>query len=118
METPQVKPEMKPEIEIADLTKLDIRLGTVVSAEKVEKSEKLIKLTVDFGELGTRQILTAMQEYFTPEDFIGIQTTFVVNLKPRKMMGFESCGMIFAIDSAKPIFLLPKEKTKNGTTVI
>ncbi|EKE00262.1 MAG: hypothetical protein ACD_22C00063G0001 [uncultured bacterium] len=110
---------IKPEVEITDLAKLDIRIGTITTAEKVEKSDKLIKLTVDFGDLiGVKQILTAMQEFYAPEDFIGMQTTFVINLKPRKMMGLESQGMIFAIDGKKPIFLLPKDKTVNGSSVI
>lgn len=109
---------MKPEIEIDDLSKIDVRVGTITSAEKVESSTKLIKLIVDFGEIGSKQILTAMQEYYEPEVFVGKQTTFVVNLKPRKMMGLESQGMIFAIDGEKPVFLNPEEKVENGSTVI
>ena len=114
----------KDQIQIEDLQKIDIRVGTVTFAEKVEGSSKLIKLTVDFGELGIRTILTGMQEYYAPQDFVGLQTTFIVNLAPRKMMGLESQGMIFAVDNSvkgsagKPIFLIPKESAINGDTVI
>lgn len=110
---------IKEQIEIDDLNKVDVRVGTIISAEKVEGSTKLIKLIVDFGELGTRQILTGMQEYYSPEDFVGMQTTFVVNLKPRKMMGLESQGMIFAADTPeKPAFLIIKGNCENGNSVI
>ncbi len=109
---------IKPEITIEDLSKIDVRVGTITSCEKVEGSTKLLKLNVDFGELGQRQILTGMQEYYEPEQMVGLQTTFIVNLKPRKMMGLESYGMIFAVDSEKPIFLKPQNDADNGLTVI
>lgn len=113
--------EFKPEIEIDELNKLDIRMGTITAAEKVEKSDKLVKLTVRFGENELRTILTGIGKFYAPEEFIGLQTLFIVNLKPRKMMGFESQGMIMAIDSderSKPVFLLPKEPVLDGLSVI
>ena len=90
-----------------------MRVGKVIEAIDVEKSEKLIRLVVDFGELGKRIIFTAVRQYgFTPEYFLGKQFFFVVNLEYRKMMGEESQGMIVAVDSSasseqasKPIFL-------------
>jgi methionine--tRNA ligase beta chain len=109
--------EQKPEIKIEDLAKLDVRVGTIIAAEAVTGSSKLIKLQVDFGSLGQRQILTGMQKWYKPEDFMGMQTTFVVNLAPRKMMGLESQGMIFALgltDESTPVFLVPKQKVENG----
>jgi methionyl-tRNA synthetase len=111
---------LKEQITIEDLNKVDVRVGTILSAERVEGSTKLIKLEVDFGSLGKRIILTGMQEYYAPEDFTGIQTTFIVNLPPRKMMGMESEGMIFAVDNSegKPIFLIPNASVVNGDTVI
>src|SRR3989344_2398875 len=99
--------QQKSEMQIEDLEKLDIRVGTILNAEKVEDSSKLIKLEVDFGELGKRTILTGMQMYFEPQDFIGMQTIFLLNLKPRRMMGIESQGMILALgleDDSKPTF--------------
>ena len=110
--------ELKPEIEINDLGKIDIRVGTITAAEAVYGSAKLIRLEVDFGELGTRQILTGILEFYEPAELVGMQTTFVVNLKPIKMMGLESQGMIFAADGEKPVFLLPKDKIENGIKLI
>lgn len=111
---------IKPDIDSLDLEKLDVRVGTVINAECVGGSSKLIKLEVDFGELGKRQILTGMQKWYKPEDFVGMQTAFVINLKPRKMMGLESQGMIFVIgltDDTKPVFLIPQERVENGEGV-
>lgn len=110
----------KTTIKYDDFAKIDIRVGTVISAEKVEKSEKLIRLLVDFGELGTRQILTGLATFYKPQDFIGRQLAFVVNLETRKMMGLESQGMILGVgisDDKKPAFLLPSEETVNGEGV-
>lgn len=112
--------KIKPEIQLDDLEKLDIRVGTILNAEKVENSSKLIKLEVDFGKLGKRIILTGMQMYYEPTDFIGLQTVFLLNLKPRKMMGLESQGMILALgleDDTKPTFLTPKGNVENGEGV-
>lgn len=110
--------EIRDTISYEDFSKIDIRVGTIVSAEKVEKSNKLIKLQVDFGdEIGQRQILTGMAEWYDASDFEGMQTTFVVNLEPRKIMGEQSQGMIFALglsDDTKPIFLKPSEVVDNG----
>jgi len=109
--------ETKNIINYEEFSKIDVRVGTVINAERVKKSEKLIKLEVDFGELGKRQILTGIAEWYKPEDLVGMQTTFVVNLEARKLMGSESQGMIFTLgldDDKKPVFLLPKESVENG----
>lgn len=87
-----VKP-LKPEITIDDFSRLDIRVGKVVAAEKMEKSNKLLKLTVNSG-LDTRTILSGIAQYYTPEEMVGKSVVFVANLAPRKMMGLESQGMI------------------------
>jgi methionyl-tRNA synthetase len=107
----------KTPINYEDFSKIDVRVGTIVAAENVPKSEKLLKLEVDFGELGKRQILTGMAMWYKPEELVGMQTTFVLNLEPRKIMGLESQGMIFALgleDSTKPVFLLTKDPVENG----
>ncbi|GIW69394.1 MAG: methionine--tRNA ligase subunit beta [Patescibacteria group bacterium] len=113
--------EIKPEIMYEDFAKLDIRAGTVVSAERVEGSEKLIKLLVDFGpHLGQKQILTGLLKWYEPKEFVGFQTIFILNLPPRKMMGLTSEGMILALglsDDQKPTLLKPKRKVKNGEGV-
>ena len=110
--------KFKEEVDIDELSKIDVRTGTITQAENVEGSNKLIKLMVDFGKFGTRQILTGMQQYYSPEELVGMQTTFIVNLKPRKMLGLESQGMIFAVDGEKPIFLVTKDKSENGASII
>ena len=107
-------------ISIDDLHKLDVRVGTILTCENIAGSEKLLKLEVDFGDLGKRQILTGMAKWYKPEELVGIQTTFVVNLPVRKMMGLESQGMVFALglsDDTRPIFLIPKDTAQNGEGV-
>lgn len=84
---------LKPEVTIDDFGRLDIRVGKVVAAEKMEKSNKLLKLTVDSG-LDTRIILSGIAQYYTPEEMVGKQVIFIANLAPRKMMGLESQGMV------------------------
>jgi len=107
-------------IAIDDFARVEMRVGKVGAAENVEKSEKLIRLHVDFGEIGKRIILTGVRGYgYTPDDFTGKQFFFVVNLEPRKMMGEESQGMIIAVDglelpfgqhgTKKPIFVSAKD---------
>jgi methionyl-tRNA synthetase len=86
-------PEAKPEIQYDDFAKMDIRIGTITEAERVPKSDKLLKLKVDDGT-GVRQILSGIAKHFAPEAIIGKQVTFLANLAPRKMMGLESQGMI------------------------
>jgi len=91
-----------------EFSKVEIRVGKVEQAEHVEKSEKLIRLHVDFGHYGKRTIFTGVRTYgYTADDFSGKQFLFVVNLEPRKMIGEESQGMILAVDSinGKPLFI-------------
>jgi len=96
---------MGEQINIDYFSKIEIRVGMVTSAENVEKSEKLIKLEVDFGD-EKRIIFTGVRGYgYTPEDFAGKQFLFVTNLEYRKMMGEESQGMILAVGDEKPFFI-------------
>ncbi|MFH0750178.1 MAG: tryptophan--tRNA ligase [Candidatus Gottesmanbacteria bacterium] len=98
----------KSTITVDDFADVEIRVGKVEQADHVEKSEKLIRLHVDFGEFGTRIIFTGVRTYgYTADDFVNKQFFFVVNLIPRKMMGEESQGMIIAIDGpdGKPLFV-------------
>ncbi len=86
-------------ITIDDFFKVEMKVGLVTQAEDVEKSEKLIRLHVDFGEADQRTIFTAVRTLgFTTADFQDKQFVFVTNLQPRKMMGEESQGMILAAD--------------------
>lgn len=103
---------MKPAIDFPDWMKLDVRLGTIVEALNPDWSKKLIELHVQFDEaLGQRTIFTGMREWKTPEDFIGKQALFLVNLPPKKMGDAVSEGMILALDPAgdsnsEPVLLL------------
>lgn len=84
-----------------DFMKVDIRCGFITAAERVPKSDKLLKLKVNFGPLGERQVLAGIGKSFQPEAIVGLSAAFVVNLAPRKMMGLESHGMILAGENAR-----------------
>jgi methionyl-tRNA synthetase len=101
-----------------DFQKMDIRVGTILKAEKVEKSKKLLKLLVDTGN-DRRTILSGVAEHFSPEELVGKQCTFLANLPPRPMMGLESQGMVlFAEDASGKLHLLnPMHPIDNGSTV-
>jgi tRNA-binding protein len=108
---------IKPEITLADLEKIDIRVGTIVAVDEVAGSDKLLKLTVDFGDRqGT--ILSGMKhERENPAEIAGKQALFVVNLPPRKMMGQMSEGMLFDIgfaDGIKPCLAMPEHSMPDG----
>lgn len=104
-------------ITIDDFSKVEIKVGVVLEAEEVEGSEKLIKLTVDFGEESPRTVLTGIKAWKTPQDFQGKQLTFVTNLEPRKMMGMESQAMVMAVDGSAgtPVFLVPEVQVSPGS---
>ncbi len=109
---------VKPEIVFDDFAKIDLKVGTIVSAEKVEKADKLLKLQVDLG-FETRTIVSGIAMHFKPEDIVGKQVTVVVNLAPRKMRGIESNGMILMAEDAngKLHFINPEENINPGSGV-
>jgi len=111
-------PTIKETIEFDDFAKMDIRIGEIVAAEKMEKSKKLLKLTVNDG-IKERTILSGIAEYFKPEEVVGKQVSFLANLAPRKMMGLESEGMILMAEDADGSlsFVQPDKKIWNGATV-
>lgn len=113
--------EQKPNIQFSDFKKIDIRVGTITSCEAVEGSNKLLKLDVDFGVLGQRQILVGISAWYQPDELVGLQTTFVLNMEPRTIMGLESQGMLLAVDlgdDGKPAFLEPDREIPNGSGAI
>jgi len=120
-----VKPEQETkkvaveEIDIADFAKVHMVVGTIKHADVVEKSDKLLKLLVDCGEYGERQILAGVKQSYKPEELIGEQGVFVVNLKPRKLMGMESQGMMLFVEGDKRSNekLSPTNKVKPGKRV-
>nr|WP_309137320.1 tRNA-binding protein [Romboutsia lituseburensis] len=112
--------QVKESINIDLLNKIDIRVGTIKLVEDVEKSDKLVKLSVDFGEF-TRTILVGMKgERDNPKEIEGQQALFVVNLAPKKMAGEISEGMLFDIgyaDDIVPVLAQPEKPVQNGTRV-
>lgn len=109
---------LKPEITIDDFSKLDIRIGKVLSAERMEKSNKLLKLKVDTG-IDQRTVLSGIAQHYTPEEMVGKQVTLIANLAPRKMMGIESQGMILMAEDldGKLRLVFPSEIVTPGSTV-
>jgi methionyl-tRNA synthetase len=109
---------LKPEVTIDDFGKLDIRVGTVVAAERMPKSDKLLKLTVNSG-LDKRTILSGIAKHYTPEELVGKQVTFIANLAPRKMMGTESKGMILMAEDkdGKLRLIRPLDEVADGSRV-
>ncbi len=109
---------LKPEIQYDDFAKMDFRVGTIVSASKVEKADKLLKLEVDMG-FEKRTIVSGIALHFQPEEIVGKQVTVVANLAPRKMRGIESQGMILMAENkdGKLIFVSPDVKADEGSAV-
>ena len=114
----KVTAPQKETIEFEDFTKLDIRVGTILEAEKVAKTKKLLKLKVDVG-IDIRTIVSGIAESFSPEEIIGLQVSVLVNLAPRKIRGVESQGMILMTDTpdGKLAFVAPTKEVKNGQAV-
>ena len=111
-------PALKETIQYDDFAKLDIRIGTILEAEKLPKSDKLLKFLIDDG-FEKRTILSGIAKHFTPEEMIGKQVTFLANLAPRKMMGIESNGMILMAENrdGSLALLQPHKEVWNGGTV-
>ncbi|MDR6564768.1 MULTISPECIES: methionine--tRNA ligase [unclassified Arcicella] len=109
---------LKEEIQYDDFAKMDIRIGTIIEAEKVAKSKKLLKLKIEDG-IKQRTILSGIGEHFQPENIIGQQVSFLANLAPRKMMGMESEGMILMAEDkdGSLAFVQPSKKVWDGGTV-
>ncbi|MCF7845290.1 MAG: methionine--tRNA ligase subunit beta [Candidatus Pacebacteria bacterium] len=105
-------------INFDDFKKVDLRVGRVVQAEKVEKSDKLLKLMIDIGEEEERQVLSGIARSYNPEDLIDKNIILVANLEPRSIMGFESRGMVLAVGSENGIVLIsPEKETDSGLQV-
>jgi tRNA-binding protein len=109
---------IKPAISKDVLEQIDVRIGTIEAVNEVPRSDKLLALTVNFGD-HTRTILSGMkQERTNPQEIVGRQALFVVNLAPRKMAGIESQGMLFDIgyeDGILPALATPERPVPNGS---
>lgn len=115
----EVKEEVsKPNITFDDFTKLDIRVATIIAAEKVAKTKKLLKITIDLGN-EQRTVVSGIAEYFKPDEIIGIQVSVLINLEPRKLKGIESQGMILMAEDKDGSlkFVSPTNIVNNGSHV-
>lgn len=102
-----------------DFKKTELRVGKVISAEKVEGSEKLLKLMVDLGEGSPRQIVSGIAAVYAPEAMVGREVVIVANLDPRKLMGLESNGMLLAAhdENGAPALLTVEREVPPGVSV-
>ncbi len=117
LQNPIAKP-MKDEIQFDDFTKIDLRTATILTAEKVEKADKLLKFSVDSG-IDIRTVVSGVAESFTPKECVGKQVMLLANLAPRKIRGIESQGMLLLTTNAegKLVFVTPEVKVENGTEI-
>ena len=107
----------KNEIEFEDFVKLELRIVTIIEAENIPKSNKLIKLRIKLGD-EERTIVAGIKESYKPEELIGKKVAMLLNLKPRKLMGIESQGMILsAEDEGKYSVLIPEKDVKEGSEI-
>jgi len=109
--------EQKAEITYEDFAKLEIRIGTITAAEHIPETDKLLKCTIDFGDFGVRTIVSGIAQFRTPEQLVGKQLPYIVNLAPRMLRGVMSEGMLLA---ASPMgdglaLLHPDTLVPNGT---
>jgi methionyl-tRNA synthetase len=108
---------VKEQIEYADFQKIDLRIALIEEAVRVEKSEKLVRLKVKIGEQ-SRQIVAGIAKYYTPESLVGKQIVIVANLKPAKLMGNISEGMLLAAKDGESLALLAPDKPATPGSVI
>ena len=108
----------KPAITIDQFGAMDIRTGTVLSAERVAKTQKLLKLTIDTG-IDKRTVVSGIAEHYTPEEMIGKEVCILVNLEPRPLKGIESKGMILMAEDrdGKLVLVSPLDKVNNGSMI-
>jgi methionyl-tRNA synthetase len=116
--TVHVAEALKPEVSYEEFSKMDIRVGTILTAEKVAKADKLLKLSIDLG-FETRTVVSGIAGYFKPEEIIGRQVSVLANLAPRKIRGIESRGMILMAEdeTGKLHFVSPQDFTSNGSVI-
>ena len=110
---------MSDQIDFDTFKKVELRMGKVLAADRVEGSEKLIRYDVDFGEFGQRQILSGIAKWYSPEELVGKTLPFVVNLEPRQLMGLESQGMLLATGNEDGAVLLePIKEVDPGAEIV
>ncbi len=107
----------KPTIVYDDFAKLDIRVVTVLEASAIEGADKLLKLVLDAGELGTRTVASGIKPWYTPEELVGKQLLYLANLEPRTIRGVESQGMIIAAGGVDAALVHPDKAVAAGEIV-
>ncbi len=101
-----------------DFERMDIRIGKILSVERIENSDNLLKLKVDFREF-KRQIVSGIAKWYKPEDLINKKLPFIVNLEPRNFKGVESQGMLMAVNGeGQPVLLEPQKDVKAGDKIV
>ena len=115
---PNKYPPMKEEITFDEFSKMDLRVGTITAAEKIEKADKLLKLTVDTG-IDVRTVVSGIAEHFKPKEVIGQKVSILLNLAPRKIRGVESQGMILMAETemGELAFVSPTKEIDAGNTI-
>jgi methionyl-tRNA synthetase len=109
---------MSNEIEYEDFSKINLRVGEIISADNIDGADKLLKLTVNLGELGDKEIFAGIKKFYKANDLVGLKTLVVENLKPKKMKFGTSSGMVLAADSDGDIIVIEaSSKIKNGSRV-
>ncbi len=104
-------------INFEEFQKIDLRVGKIIEAERIEGTDKLLKLKVDLGE-EKRQLVAGIAKFYQPEDLIGKEIVVVVNLEPKTFRGIESQGMLLAADvEGKPVILKPDKEVPPGTKI-
>jgi methionine--tRNA ligase beta chain len=104
-------------INFEEFKKIHLRIAKIVSAEKIEESEKLLKLEVDLGDK-ERQIIAGIGKFYQPEELIGREIVVIINLEPRTLMGLESQGMLLAANNeGEPVLLRPDKEVPAGTEI-
>jgi len=106
------------QITLEEFARLDIRVGKVIKAERVPGARKLLRLEVDLGEPEPRQLVAGLAGFYEPEELVGMNVVVLANLKPKRIMGVESRGMLLAADvDGRPVLLTTAEGVPPGTRV-
>ena len=101
---------------LKDFQKLDFRVGTVIAAEKIRKSQNLLRIEIDLGK-EKRQIIAGINEQYQPEDLVDQQIVIIANLEPKAIFGLESQGMLLAINDETIALIQPDKKVKPGAKI-
>lgn len=106
-------------ISIDEFKNIELKVGKILTAERVEGSEKLVKLSVDVGEENPRQLVAGIAAAYAPETLVGREIAVVANLEPRKLMGMESNGMLLAAEGGGggPVLLVPEKEITPGARI-